>query len=104
MRLVKLVEIETRPQKDGGYTGASLHFWTNVEVNTAISCACIMTLKPLVAHFFPGFLAAGSYMTDPTLRQVTARSRRSSGTGRSSRRSLARPGSGVRSTYPMSEV
>jgi hypothetical protein len=63
-----------------------------------------MTLKPLIAHIFPGFLAPSSYMSDPTLRQVTARSRRSNGTGRSSRRSLARPDSGMRQGQPMSEA
>ncbi|KAB5531355.1 hypothetical protein GE09DRAFT_383598 [Coniochaeta sp. 2T2.1] len=104
MRLVKLVEVETTPQVDTGYSGASLHFWTAVEVNTAISCACLMTLKPFVAQFYPGFLAPGSYMTDPTLRHVTARSGRSSGTGRSSRRSFARPGSGMRQGHTMSET
>ncbi|KAH8908298.1 hypothetical protein BR93DRAFT_868205, partial [Coniochaeta sp. PMI_546] len=60
MRLVKLVEVETTPPTDPGYSGASLHFWTTVEVNTAISCACMMTLKPLIVHFFPGFLAPSS--------------------------------------------
>ena len=104
MRLVKLVHVETRPSLDAGYTGSSLHFWTLTEVNTAVSCACLMTLKPLIVHFFPGFLASSSYMSDPTLRHVTERSRRSSGTGRSSRRSLARPWSGLRQGHAMSEL
>ena len=104
MRLVKLIEVETKPQVDPGYAGISLHYWTSVEVNTAISCACLMTMKPFVAHFYPRFLAPGSYMTDPTLRHVTARSTRSSGTGQSSRRSFARPGSGMRQGHAMSET
>lgn len=28
-------------------------YWTSVEVNSAISCACIMTLKPLIQRLFP---------------------------------------------------
>ena len=31
-------------------------YLTSVEVNGAIVCACVMTLKPLVARFLPGLL------------------------------------------------
>jgi hypothetical protein len=104
IRLVKLVHVETRPTFDAGYAGASLHFWTLTEVNTAVSCACLMTLKPLVAHFFPDFFASSSDMSEPTLRQVTERSRHSTGTGRTSRMSFARPGSGMTQCHAMSDI
>ena len=29
-------------------------YWTTVEINFAIICACVMTLKPLIVKFFPG--------------------------------------------------
>lgn len=109
MRLVRLIQVETISPADASYSGASLDFWTTTEVNTAVSCACLMTLKPLIVHFYPGFLSpARADMSDPTLRQVTARSARpSSGAGRSSRRSLNRPGSGLsagQQAHPMTEI
>jgi hypothetical protein len=103
LRLVKLIDVETTPPIDASYTSAELSFWTVVEVNTAISCACVMTLKPLIVHFYPRFLAPSTYMSDPTLQRVTARSRRSS--GRSSWQSSARLDSrSTRQGHQMSEI
>jgi len=31
-------------------------YWTTVEVNFSIICACVMTLKPLIVKFFPGLV------------------------------------------------
>jgi hypothetical protein len=31
-------------------------YWTTVEVNFSIICACVMTLKPLIVKLFPGFV------------------------------------------------
>lgn len=105
MRLATLVHVESISPVDASYSGASLDFWTTTEVNTAVSCACLMTLKPLIVHFFPGFLSPSSDMSDPTLRQVTARSsRRSSGTGRSSRQSVTHSASAMRQGHHMTEI
>ncbi|KAL2271411.1 hypothetical protein VTJ83DRAFT_782 [Remersonia thermophila] len=56
---------------DGSYTSAHMIFWTTVEVNTAISCACIMTLKPLIEHVFPRLLSPDEDRRDPTLQWIT---------------------------------
>jgi hypothetical protein len=29
-------------------------YWTTIETNFAIICACVMTLRPLIAKLFPG--------------------------------------------------
>jgi hypothetical protein len=31
-------------------------YWTTIEVNSAIMCACVMTLKPLNVKVFPGLV------------------------------------------------
>jgi len=104
LRLVNLIKVETTSPIDASYNSAELAFWTVGEVNTAISCACIMTLKPLIVHFFPRFLAEDSCVSQPTLHEVTTRSRRSSAAGTSSRQSFAREGSDLRQGQPMSEA
>lgn len=44
---------------DFTYTGTVLTYWTVIETHTAISIACAMTLKPLVARLFPRLLVPG---------------------------------------------
>lgn len=47
-------------------------YWTSVEVNAAITCACIMTLKPLIQRIFPRLLSTGSrYIHDHSLPWIT---------------------------------
>jgi hypothetical protein len=41
---------------DFTYSLATLNIWGAVEVNLAIICACLTTLKPLVARVFPRLL------------------------------------------------
>lgn len=60
--MVELVRVESTPAIDATYSGAYLTYWTTVEINAAISCACIMTLKPLVVHHFPRLLTPASYL------------------------------------------
>ncbi len=43
---------------DMPYNFAVLSHWSAVEVNLAIICACLTTLKPLVARFFPKLLGS----------------------------------------------
>jgi len=56
---------------DAFYTSAPLIYWTVVEVNSAISCACIMTLKPLIQRVFPRLLSPEQDHRDPTLPWIT---------------------------------
>lgn len=60
VRLVTLVEVETEPLIDPTYSSATLSYWTSIEVNAATSCACIMTLKPLIVRIFPRLLTESS--------------------------------------------
>ncbi|KAL1837203.1 hypothetical protein VTJ49DRAFT_4154 [Mycothermus thermophilus] len=56
---------------DGSYRSAYMIFWTTVEVNAAISCACIMTLKPLIERVFPRLLSPDLDNRDPSLHWIT---------------------------------
>lgn len=38
------------------FSTGKLTYWTALEVHIAIAVACVMTLKPLIVRFFPGFL------------------------------------------------
>ncbi|KAK1764388.1 hypothetical protein QBC33DRAFT_594971 [Phialemonium atrogriseum] len=60
LRLLTLIRVETTPNIDASYD-AELLYWSAVEVNAAISCACVMTLKPLVARMFPRLLSTAPY-------------------------------------------
>ncbi|KAK4154683.1 hypothetical protein C8A00DRAFT_32503 [Chaetomidium leptoderma] len=51
LRLLQLLRAQTDP--DFTYVAAELSYLTAVEINGAIVCACVMTLKPLAAKFFP---------------------------------------------------
>jgi hypothetical protein len=39
-------------------------YWAAVEVNLAIICACLTTLKPLLAQVFPGLIESLREKTD----------------------------------------
>ncbi|KAL2147693.1 hypothetical protein VTI28DRAFT_7045 [Corynascus sepedonium] len=72
IRLVTLIEITQSQSWDGMYTATNLIYWTNVEVNASISCACIMTLKPLIQRLFPGLLSPSKSVRElPTLQWIT---------------------------------
>ncbi|KAK4044385.1 hypothetical protein C8A01DRAFT_31439 [Parachaetomium inaequale] len=48
---------------DGTYELAPLAIWSAVEVNLAIICACLTTLKPLVVRVFPRLLQSAAGYT-----------------------------------------
>ncbi|KAF2180446.1 hypothetical protein K469DRAFT_279072 [Zopfia rhizophila CBS 207.26] len=43
---------------DFTYDNIGIASWSCVEINTAILCACLPTLKPLISYIFPGMLSA----------------------------------------------
>lgn len=56
LRLLQLIRVQG--DQDFTYAAAELSYLTAVEVNGAIVCACVMTLKPLLARFFPRLLGS----------------------------------------------
>jgi len=52
-RLVFLIQLHKNQDKDFSYVGASITYWSVVELNAGIICACLMTLKPLAAKLVP---------------------------------------------------
>ncbi|KAK5652275.1 hypothetical protein OQA88_10623 [Cercophora sp. LCS_1] len=54
----KTAEMMSGKIYDFTYEAAELMYLTSVEVNGAIVCACVMTLKPFIARFFPGVLGS----------------------------------------------
>ncbi|KAJ9143087.1 hypothetical protein NKR23_g6711 [Pleurostoma richardsiae] len=56
LRLWTAIDSEEHPSSDFFYDQAILTYWTLVEVNTAILCACTMTLKPLVGKWLPAMV------------------------------------------------
>lgn len=54
IRLVYLIQEYEHP--DFTYDNIRLDYWTCIEVNTAIVCACVMTLKPLINRYLPSLV------------------------------------------------
>ncbi|KAK3986059.1 hypothetical protein QBC44DRAFT_352606 [Cladorrhinum sp. PSN332] len=63
LRLIQLLRAQTNP--DFTYGAAELSYLTAVEVNGAIVCACVMTLKPFVVRFFPRLLSSRGTGSNP---------------------------------------
>jgi hypothetical protein len=59
IRLAILIQAKVNTDPDFTFINTDLTYWTVIEVHTAIVVACTMTLKPLVAKFFPDLLGAG---------------------------------------------
>ncbi|KAK3392729.1 hypothetical protein B0H63DRAFT_515948 [Podospora didyma] len=59
LRLLQLIQVENYPNPDFTWSAAELSYLTAVEINGAIVCACVMTLKPFVSRFFPSVLGRG---------------------------------------------
>ncbi|AEO69854.1 uncharacterized protein THITE_14746, partial [Thermothielavioides terrestris NRRL 8126] len=57
LRLLQL--IRSQSDLDFTYAAAPLSYLTGVEVNGAIVCACVMTLKPLLARLCPRLFLSG---------------------------------------------
>ncbi|KAH8908344.1 hypothetical protein BR93DRAFT_944032 [Coniochaeta sp. PMI_546] len=54
MSVIRLVYlIHEYDHVDFTYDNTTLTYWTCIEVNTAIVCACVMTLKPLINRYLP---------------------------------------------------
>ncbi|KAH8751941.1 hypothetical protein F5883DRAFT_719974 [Diaporthe sp. PMI_573] len=53
VRLMKLLQTENHPSLDFSYYSADLVYWTSIEVQGAIVCACAVTLKPLLNQWMP---------------------------------------------------
>ncbi len=62
--IIRIVFIHNLDLSDFTYQMASVSIWGSVEVNLAIICACLTTLKPLVARVFPKLLGS-SYTETP---------------------------------------
>ena len=56
-RAVYLSKLEYR---DSTYELAALSYWSAVEVNLPIICACLTTIRPLLNKLFPGLLGPGT--------------------------------------------
>ena len=56
--LIRIVTITRMDFEDVTWKFAVLAYWGAVEVNLAIICACLMTLKPLVVRVWPTLLAS----------------------------------------------
>lgn len=56
--LIRIVSITRMSFEDVTYKFSVLAYWGAVEVNLAIICACLTTLKPLVARVWPKLLAS----------------------------------------------
>jgi hypothetical protein len=58
------VSLSSLAFNDFTYHLATLAIWGSVEVNLAIICACLTTLKPLIVRMFPRLLKS-TYMETP---------------------------------------
>ncbi|KAL1843194.1 hypothetical protein VTJ49DRAFT_2745 [Mycothermus thermophilus] len=56
IRLAILIRVKQTIDPDFTYSPTTLTYWTLIEFHTAIVVACTMTLKPLVAKFFPNLI------------------------------------------------
>ncbi|KAK0620602.1 hypothetical protein B0T14DRAFT_430419 [Immersiella caudata] len=54
--IIRIISIRQLDFSDVTYTFSTVAYWGAVEVNLAIICACLTTLKPLLVHVFPGIL------------------------------------------------
>ncbi|KAG8167497.1 hypothetical protein KVR01_003186 [Diaporthe batatas] len=70
VRLMKLLQTENHPSLDFSYDGADLVYWTSIEVQGAIVCACAVTLKPLLNQWMPRWFSV--YRQNNTLGQNPA--------------------------------
>ncbi|KAI1138865.1 hypothetical protein F5Y05DRAFT_352879 [Hypoxylon sp. FL0543] len=90
MRLVSIYELGSTD--DPSVSGIRLGLWSGVESNLAITCACLPTLRPVIARVFPKLLNATV---------VTSQSWRRSAAGR---RGTARTTRDENGTYRMHEL
>ncbi|KAK0624872.1 hypothetical protein B0T17DRAFT_255060 [Bombardia bombarda] len=96
LRLVTLIDVTYSSPIDSTYKGSNLVYWTTVEVNASIVCACIMTMKPLIQKLFPRLLSQGQYVREQSLQWITPIGGGNS--NRNSRQSCIHPNSTRRAT------
>lgn len=53
VRLMQLLQTQNHPSVDFSYDSTDLVYWTSIEVQGAIVCACAVTLKPLLNQWMP---------------------------------------------------
>ncbi|KAI1096778.1 hypothetical protein F5B19DRAFT_4919 [Rostrohypoxylon terebratum] len=93
MRLVSIYELD--PTTDPSEGGIRLGLWSGIESNLAITCACLPTLRPVLARVFPRLLLSA------TSRSAASWGHRSAGvSGQGSRRWTRRE----TGTYRMAET
>jgi hypothetical protein len=59
LRLHALIILSHHP-KDRTYYSATAAYWSSIEMNLGIVCACLPALKPLIVRIIPGFSTRGS--------------------------------------------
>ncbi len=75
--IIRIVSISRLDFSDISYQFTTVAYWGAVEVNLAIICACLTTLKPLLVRFFPKLLGgsiATRYGTTPNAVPPASRS------------------------------
>ncbi|KAI1377269.1 hypothetical protein F4677DRAFT_50303 [Hypoxylon crocopeplum] len=96
MRLVSIYQLgETTDPSSGG---VELGLWSGVENNLAIICACLPTLRPVLARVFPRLLSGATTATG----SASTPSWRGTGTGRKTQ--LPRATRDENGTYRMREL
>ncbi|KAI1462287.1 hypothetical protein F4805DRAFT_128273 [Annulohypoxylon moriforme] len=64
MRLVSIYELDTTTDPSEG--GIRLGLWSGIESNLAITCACLPTLRPVLARVFPRLLLSATSRSAPS--------------------------------------
>jgi hypothetical protein len=60
-RITILGPLLSDPGMDFTYNTVPVFYWTFVETNAAIVCACLMTLRPLASKWWPKLVSSQSY-------------------------------------------
>jgi len=66
--MLNLISVEHSVDFTWDYTTSA--YWTTIETNFSIICACVMTLKPLIAKLLPDLAQECISSADPDLRGV----------------------------------
>ncbi|KAL8347491.1 hypothetical protein RB598_001023 [Gaeumannomyces tritici] len=78
VRLVLLIDTNLTPGSDLTWNTASNTYWTSIEVNMAIACACAVTLKPLIVRRFPRLFGMDRSTKSVALARAAAANHRAS--------------------------
>ncbi|KAI0849949.1 hypothetical protein F5Y00DRAFT_46701 [Daldinia vernicosa] len=60
MRLVTLRQLSSRAEEDPSVSGLPLGIWSGVELDLGVICACLPTLRPMLARAFPRLLGSAA--------------------------------------------